>query len=231
VRARFGLPLGVTYAFMRWLHGPAAGVMVATQSLRDTLAQNGIGNLVDWTRGVDTTLFRPAAGQWNHPSPVFLYVGRIAVEKNLPAFLDLDLPGTKLVVGEGPQRAELMRRYPHAVFLGALPIHELVNCYRRADVFVFPSRTDTFGLVMLEAMACGTPVAAFPVRGPIDVITDRSAGVLDTDLRQAALAALHLDRAAVRRYAEQYSWERCTQQFLAGLVPVRTAGVIVGQPG
>ena len=231
VQARFGLPLGVTYSFMRWLHGPAAGVMVATPSLRSTLGRNGIGHLIDWSRGVDTELFRPAAGKWNYPSPVFLFVGRIAVEKNLPAFLDLDLPGTKLVVGEGPQRSELMRRYPGAVFTGAQPVGELVRSYQRADVFVFPSRTDTFGLVMLEAMACGTPVAAFPVRGPVDVITDARAGVLDGDLRRAALAALDLDRPAVRRFAEQYSWERCTQQFLAGLVPARDAGAVVGQPG
>jgi len=231
VRARFGLPLSVTYAFMRWLHGPAAGVMVATDSLRGSLRENGFRNLVDWSRGVDTSLFRPAAGGWQYAAPVFLYVGRLAVEKDVASFLELDLPGTKVVVGEGPQRIELIRRFPKAVFLGALPVQELVKCYQRADVFVFPSRTDTFGLVMLEAMACGTPVAAYPVRGPIDVITDRNAGVLDGDLRQAALAALHLDRGAVRRHAVQYSWERCTRQFLAALVPVRTAEVVVGQAG
>lgn len=228
VHARFGLPLSLTYAFMRWLHAPAAGVMVATASLRTTLADNGFRNLVDWSRGVDTELFKPAGGDWNHVSPVFLYVGRIAVEKNIAAFLELDLPGTKLVVGEGPQRGELMRRFPSAVFLGARPVAELVHCYQRADVFVFPSRTDTFGLVMLEAMACGTPVAAFPVRGPMDVISDPAAGVLDPDLRKAAMAALTCDRGAVRRYAEQYSWDRCTRQFLTQLVPVRTAGAILG---
>jgi glycosyltransferase involved in cell wall biosynthesis len=231
VQARFGIPLPVTYAFMRWMHRPAAGVMVATASLRDTLQQQGIERLVHWSRGVDIDLFRPIDGAWNYPRPVFLSVGRIAVEKNLPAFLSLDLPGTKLVVGEGPQRAELMRRFPDAVFLGGRPIEVLVHCYQRADVFVFPSRTDTFGLVMLEAMACGTPVAAYPVTGPRDVVTDPAAGVLDEELGTAAMAALRLDRTAVRRHAERYSWERCTAEFLTELVPARTAGVIVGQPG
>jgi glycosyltransferase involved in cell wall biosynthesis len=148
-------------------------------------------------------------------------VGRVAVEKNLPAFLGLDLPGTKLVVGDGPQRRELEKRFPDAVFVGMKTGVELASYFQSADVFVFPSRTDTFGLVLVEAMACGTPVAAFPVRGPIDVVTDPGAGVLDEDLGAAARAALRLDRGRVRRYAEQFSWEHCSRQFLANLVPAR----------
>lgn len=235
VQARFGLPLGVTYAFMRWLHGPAARVLVATESLRDTLAARGIGRLADWSRGVDTDLFRPAPDRSTDRgaprAPIFLYAGRIAVEKNLQAFLGLDLPGVKRVVGEGPQRRELMARFPEVVFTGALPLAELVRSYQQADVLVFPSRTDTFGLVMLEAMACGTPVAAFPVRGPIDVIRDPAAGCLDEDLRRAALAALELDRAAVRRHAQRYSWEHCTRQFIAQQVPLHGGSVLLDQPG
>jgi glycosyltransferase involved in cell wall biosynthesis len=154
---------------------------------------------------------------------VFLYVGRIAVEKNLPAFLGLALPGTKVVVGDGPQRAELQARYPDAVFLGAKTGRELASWYQRADVFVFPSRTDTFGLVMAEAIACGTPVAAYPVRGPVDVVAHGVSGILDEDLGSAAIAALALDRSRVHADARRFSWERCTAQFLANLAPARAA--------
>jgi glycosyltransferase involved in cell wall biosynthesis len=151
------------------------------------------------------------------------------VEKNLPGFLALDLPGTKLVVGDGPQRKSLEERFPEAVFVGAKTGIELASYYQRADVFVFPSRTDTFGLVLVEAMACGTPVAAFPVRGPIDVIKDPAAGVLDEDLGAAALAALALDREKVARYGERYSWEYCSRQFISSLVPARTQEASVAQ--
>jgi glycosyltransferase involved in cell wall biosynthesis len=221
VYARCRLPLGIGYAFMRWLHRPAAAVMVSTPAIRATLEARGFNNIVHWSRGVDTALFcpKPMPPQTPYRAPVFLYVGRIAVEKNLPAFLDLRLPGTKVLVGDGPQRAELQRRYPDALFLGARHGVELAACYQGADVFVFPSRTDTFGLVLLEAMACGTPVAAFPVRGPIDVVTDPRAGVLDENLAHAAMRALTLDRCAARQHAEQYSWERCTRQFLGHLTP------------
>ncbi|MBS0365086.1 MAG: glycosyltransferase family 1 protein [Proteobacteria bacterium] len=221
VQARTRLPLALTYALMRWMHGRAAATMVATPAIRALLESRGFRNIVPWSRGVDTAVFQPRPVERQFPGPVFMYVGRIAVEKNLPGFLDLDLPGTKVLVGDGPQRAELQRRYPQARFLGARHGVELADCYRQADVFVFPSRTDTFGLVLIEALACGVPVAALPVRGPIDVITDPRVGVLDEDLRCAALRALTLDRAAARRHAEQYSWERCTQQFLQNLIPVR----------
>jgi glycosyltransferase involved in cell wall biosynthesis len=231
IYARCRLPLGVGYAFMRWLHRPAAAVMVATTAIRQLLEARGFTNIVHWSRGVDTELFHPAPSQWQYTAPVFLYVGRVAVEKNLAAFLELQLPGTKVVVGDGPQRAELQRRFPKAVFLGARHGAELAACYQSADVFVFPSRTDTFGLVLLEAMACGTPVAAYPVRGPIDVVTDPRAGVLDEDLAKAAMRALLLNRADARRHAQQYSWERCTEQFLTHLVPAAGPQLAASQAG
>lgn len=230
VKPRFGVPLWVTYAWIRRFHAPSSAVLVATAAMRSMLEQRGFSNIADWSRGVDTELFQPAQNRSTDlRRPVFLYVGRVAVEKNLPAFLGLDLPGTKLVVGDGPQRKELERRFPTAVFVGAKHGEELVSYYQRADVFVFPSRTDTFGLVLAEAMACGTPVAAYPVRGPIDVVTDRCAGVLDNDLGAAALAALSLDRDKVRRYAERFSWEHSTRQFVSSLVPARAKEVGVVQ--
>lgn len=231
IQARIRLPLRVGYAAMRWLHGPASAVMVATPAIRQLLTDRGFRNVAHWSRGVDTQLFQPARTRLAFPGPIFLYVGRIAVEKNLPAFLELDLPGTKVLVGDGPQRAELERRYPQARFLGFKQGAELAACFQGADVFVFPSRTDTFGLVLIEAMACGTPVAAYPVRGPVDVVTDARAGVLDQDLRFAAMKALQLDRAAARRHAEQYSWSRCTQQFVGNLVPVRRAPLLAAATG
>jgi len=219
LRPRFGIPLAWTYAWLRRFHRPSSAVLVGTDTIRKMLEQRGFARVASWSRGVDLEAFHPRPGRFTeYLGPVFLYVGRIAVEKNLPAFLALDLPGTKLVVGDGPARAQLQKRYPEAVFVGMKTGAELVACYQRADVFVFPSRTDTFGLVLLEAMACGTPVAAFPVRGPIDVVKEPRAGILDEDLREAAMAALLLDREDVRSYAERYSWERCTRQFASHLV-------------
>ena len=222
VKPRFGLPLALTYAWMRRFHAPSSAILVATDAIKALLAKRGFTNIAEWSRGVDTELFVPEPGRFTDlRRPVFLYVGRVAVEKNLPAFLSLDLPGSKVVVGDGPQRAELEKRFPDAVFTGFKTGRELASYYQRADVFVFPSRTDTFGLVLAEAMACGTPVAAYPVRGPIDVVTDPQAGVLDADLQSAALRALELDRAKVRRFAERFSWEASTRQFLDRLVPAR----------
>ncbi len=223
VKPRFGVPLAWTYAWLRRFHAPSSAVLVATPAIAELLATHGFKNIADWSRGVDTELFRPGAQRFTElKRPVFLFVGRVAVEKNLPGFLGLDLPGTKVVVGDGPQRAELERRFPDAVFVGAKSGTELASYYQRADVFVFPSRTDTFGLVLAEAMACGTPVAAFPVRGPIDVVNDPHAGVLDNDLGGAAMAALTLDRERVHRYGARYSWEFCTHQFVSRLVPARS---------
>jgi glycosyltransferase involved in cell wall biosynthesis len=222
VRARLGIPLAWTYAWLRRFHRPSSAVLVGTRTIRGLLERQGFENVADWSRGVDLELFHPGAERFvDFARPVFTYVGRLAVEKDLPSFLRLDLPGTKVVVGDGPERSRLQRRFPNAVFVGSKSGAELASFYQRSDVFVFPSRTDTFGLVLLEAMACGTPVAAFPVRGPIDVVRDPSAGVLHEDLREAALQALLLDRDDVRRYAERFSWDRSARQFASHLVPAR----------
>ena len=222
VKPRFGVPLSWTYAWLRRFHGASSAVLVATNAIRELLEARGFRNIVHWSRGVDTSLYVPAENRSTDlRRPVFLYVGRVAVEKNIGAFLSLDLPGTKVVVGDGPQRAELEKRFPETVFTGFKTGTELASWYQRADVFVFPSRTDTFGLVLAEAMACGTPVAAYPVRGPIDVVTDPAAGVLDADLQSAAMRALELDRTRVRRFAERFSWEMSSRQFLDHLVPAR----------
>jgi glycosyltransferase involved in cell wall biosynthesis len=205
---------------MRWFHAPARTLMVATPELRRRLAERGFTNLGMWSRGVDTELFRPEPrAPIDVRRPVFAYVGRVAVEKNIEAFLALELPGTKWVVGDGPARAGLQARFRDATFFGMKTGEELAWYYRNADVFVFPSRTDTFGLVLLEAMASGTPVAAFPVTGPIDVVRHGVSGVLSHDLRAAALGALDLSRNDVRAHALQSSWARATAQFVANLHP------------
>lgn len=224
VEARFAVPARWGYALLRRFHNSACRVMVATQSVRDDLHARGFTNLVAWTRGVDTGLFHPdrapppeLAGA--PARPVYLYVGRVAVEKNIQAFLDLALPGTKLVVGDGPQLATLRKRYPAVRFVGYRTGEALAACYAAADVFVFPSRTDTFGLVILEALASGVPVAAFPVPGPLDVIDGTPVGVLDEDLGRAAAAALHLSREQCRAHALKYSWRATADLFLANLCP------------
>ena len=220
VHARCRLPLALSYAWLRRFHAPSRAVLCATPALRARLERRGFRNLVHWSRGVDTTRFAPAPREPRTAErPIFLYVGRLAVEKNLEAFLRLDLPGTKWVVGDGPARSGLERAFPRARYLGMQHGEALAHSYQQADVFVFPSRTDTFGLVLLEAMACGTPVAALPVTGPIDVVTDPAAGVLGADLRAAALAALKLDRRSVRALAMRYSWEAATRDFIANLNP------------
>ena len=224
LQARVSIPLSLTYAWLRWFHGASAGVMVATQSLRDELTQRGFKDVRSWSRGVDLQTFRPDPKEnWNLPRPIFAYVGRVAVEKNLPAFLKLDLPGTKLIVGDGPQRKALERDYPDAHFAGARFGANLAAAYAGADVFVFPSKTDTFGLVVLEALACGLPVAAYPVTGPMDILgeSQHPVGSLNEDLQKAALDAMHINRAACRPHAETYSWAACTQRFMDNLVPTR----------
>jgi glycosyltransferase involved in cell wall biosynthesis len=224
--ARTRLPTWLSYAWLRRFHNAGHGLMVATESLRQELAERGFRHLRAWSRGVDLAHFEmePREAWPDLPRPVFLYVGRVAVEKNIGAFLDLDLPGSKVVVGDGPQLAALKRQYPGVHFVGAKHGAELSRAYAGADVMMFPSLTDTFGLVMLESLACGTPVAAFPVTGPKDVLRGGGAavGCVDADLRVAALAALaHGDRAACRAYAETYSWRACAERFISNLVPIK----------
>ncbi len=216
LRARLPFPLRASYALIRWFHRPATACLVGTPYLKACLVERGFTNTEVWTKGVDTTLFNPAKRTaLPYPGPVFLYVGRVAVEKNIEAFLRLDLPGTKLVVGDGPMFKALKAAYPAVTFLGALHGEELAHYFASADAFVFPSRTDTFGLVLLEALASGTPVAAYPVTGPIDVIGKAPVGVLDSDLRTAALGALDTPRAFCRTYAEGYSWAKSADQFMS----------------
>ncbi len=219
VASRFPVPLSVSYAHLRRFHGAAARTMVATPTLQQQLEARGFRNLVRWTRGVDVELFRPASKTFlNLPRPIAVYLGRVAVEKNIDAFLSMPWQGTKLVIGDGPARPGLESRFPDSVFVGYKFGEELARHVAAADVFVFPSRTDTFGLVLLEAMACGVPIAAFPVTGPIDVVRNGVTGILSEDLGSAALAALTLDPAECRDYALRHTWEAATQQFLGNLV-------------
>jgi len=219
---RLPIPEQWTYALLRRHHGRAQRTLVATEQLRRDLAARDFANVVLWSRGVDTDLFHPLGRHHLRlPRPVLVYAGRVAVEKNLDAFLGLGVEGTKIVIGDGPDRALLARRYPDARFLGYRFGADLARCLSSADVFVFPSRTDTFGLVMLEAMACGTPVAAFPVVGPIDVVEPGVTGILDEDLGAAALAALALDRERCRRAAQRWTWERASAEFLSHLARAR----------
>jgi glycosyltransferase involved in cell wall biosynthesis len=215
VSARLPIPEAWSYAVLRRFHAAATVTMVSTQSLMWDLSARGFKNLGMWTRGVDTELFRPdRAVPLDFPRPIFVTVGRVAVEKNLEAFLSLDLPGTKVVIGRGPEEAELQRRFPDAKFLGPLADETLAGHLAASDVFVFPSRTDTFGVVQLEALACGVPVAAFPVTGPRDVIGNQPIGALNEDLRSACLAALDVSRETCRVFALQQSWEISARQFI-----------------
>lgn len=228
VSARLPLPLAAGYAYMRWFHKPSGRLMVATPTMRDELSQHGFRNITAWSRGVDTEQFHPKRDDEpdvfaDLPRPIFLSVGRVAVEKNIEAFLGLDLPGSKVVVGDGPQKEELEAKYPDVRFTGAKFGDELAAHFACADVFVFPSLTDTFGLVILEAMAAGTPVAAYPAPGPIDIIPNSGAGVLASSategLREACLEALKLDRKRVRQFAEGFSWRACAEDFVRNLQP------------
>lgn len=221
--ARTRLPVRWFHAAMRHFHAPSSGVMVPARAVHDELAAYGYRNLRHWSHGVDSDLFQPGPKDYldaeGLPRPIFMYVGRVTIDKNLPAFLDLNLPGSKVVVGSGPARRDLMRRYPDAFFRIAGET-ELPRYYNAADAFVFPSRTDTFGLVMLEALACGVPVAAFPVTGPLDVIGSSGAGCLSEDLRAAALAALDVPAELCRARALELSWDAVADQFLDYLVPI-----------
>ncbi|WP_173977877.1 glycosyltransferase family 1 protein [Magnetospirillum sp. UT-4] len=221
VRARTGVPLAWPYALVRRFHAPSAAVMCPSPSVYRELGEWGFVNRAEWSHGVDTRTFRPQPKDFvDLPRPLFMYVGRVAVEKNLPAFLSLDLPGSRMVVGDGPARAPLMRRFPHVHWRIANGDEELSRYFAAADCFVFPSLTDTFGLVMLEALASGVPVAAYPVPGPADVVGDAPVGVLGHDLGAAALAALTVDPAACRDHAARFSWEAVARQFLGLLRPI-----------
>ena len=222
LQARTGLPPRMAWAMMRRFHNAGVGTLAATPSLQTELVQRGFRRVMPWTRGVDLALFSPGPSDdfAGLTRPIFLNAGRVSVEKNIQAFLDLDLPGTKVVVGDGPQRAELEAKYPAVHFAGWRMGEGLASAYRAADVFVFPSRTDTFGLVLLEAMACGTPAAAYPVMGPLDVVGDSPGGALSTDLRAACLRALDCDRAAARTHAELFSWQSCAAAFRTQLAPL-----------
>jgi len=231
VAARLPVPEDWCYGLQRRFHNGSAGTFVATPSLAAELKGRGFERLMLWSRGVDTELFKPRNVRLFGEPPVFLYVGRIAVEKNIKAFLDLDLPGRKVLVGGGPQAAELQRRYPDALFTGPREGEALAEAYASADVFVFPSLTDTFGLVLLEALAAGVPVAAYPVNGPLDVITDPRAGVLGSDLKGAALRALDLDRGAARAHALRFSWENSARQFIENVLAAHNLGLPAKRAG
>ena len=219
LRARFPLPEACSYAMLRAFHGRASRTMVGTKEVRRELRRNGLRNLVEWSRGVDTELFRPRSGSaLPYPGPILVYVGRVAVEKSVEDFCRARVAGTKLVIGGGPQLEELKARHPSVHFLGFRYGEELATLLAGADCFVFPSRTDTFGLVMLEAMASGLPIAAYPVTGPIDVVREGVTGCLREDLAAAIEGALELDRSACRAQALEYRWENATRQFQGNLV-------------
>jgi len=227
VHAMFGVPERWVYGFLRGFHGAATRVLSPTPEVDRELAQIGLTNVERWTRGVDVDVFRPVSEESplvaDTARPRFLYVGRVSIEKNIEAFLELDLPGTRVVAGQGPALLRLQKRFPDARFLGILSREQLALLYSSVDVFVFPSRTDTFGLVMLEALACGTPVAAFPVQGPLDVVGDSDAACLSNDLRSAALHALRIPRERCRAHAQRYSWRAATEQFIALQTPAPSA--------
>jgi len=226
IKARFPfIPMSWSYRFVRGFHNAGGRTMVTTPSMVAFLSQRGFTKLAAWARGVDTVLFNPdkASAPDNVyaelPRPIWVNVGRVAVEKNLKAFLDLDLPGSKVIVGDGPQLAELKKQYPNVTFTGAKFETELARHFADADIFVFPSKTDTFGLVIIEAMASGLPVAAYPVSGPIDIIPDSDAGIVDEDLKTACLSALELNPEDAIAHAGKYSWEAVTDVFFDLLTP------------
>lgn len=222
IRLRAPIPVDWTYGFLRRFHAPAQKTLVRTKTQKKELGERGFEHLKVWPGAVDTDLFQPRGKEaLSLPRPISMFVGRVAVEKGIPDFLDLDLPGTKVVVGGGPDLDKLKEKYPDAVFTGPKFGEELAGILSAADVFVFPSRTDTFGLVMLEAMACGVPVAAFPVPGPQDVVTDGSTGALDEDLEAAFHRALKLDPDACIEFALDNNWDRSTDRFLSQQTPIR----------
>lgn len=226
IARRTGIPAALFWLYIRWFHNPAKRVLVSTESVRAELRSHGISHVAHWGRGVDLTQFTPdtpAPKIYAHlPRPIHLYVGRVAVEKNVEAFLASEIKGSKVIVGDGPARERLQARYPDAHFLGTMNGRALAGAYAGADVFVFPSLTDTFGLVMIEALACGTPVAAYPVSGPIDIVAD-NVGALAGDLESAIALALTRDSAVCAAYGRTFTWSASAQQFIAALSPVAFA--------
>lgn len=222
VRLRLPVPLNLTYSLLKWFHAKSAAVMVSTEALKAELQSRGFSNLVIWPPGVDTNVFCPRQKSLlSDTRPLFINVGRVAVEKNIEAFLRLDLPGTKYIVGDGPDLEKLEQKYPSARFVGAKFGAELAGYYAAADVFVFPSKTDTFGLVMLEALACGTPIAAYPARGPIDVVEHGVTGYLSEELNEAVMKALRIDPLICREHALTWSWEESARHFVSNLASAR----------
>lgn len=220
VRLRAPIPENWTWRVLRWFHDAAARTLVPTRTQQEELSARGFHSPVVWGRGVDTELFHPSRRTaLPGPGPHLVYLGRVAVEKNIEAFLRLDSPGTRWVIGGGPALDAFRAAWPGVNFLGPKYGVELATLLASGDVFVFPSRTDTFGIVLLEAMACGLPVAAYPVPGPRDVVRHGETGILDEDLAAAVERALHLDRGACRRQALEHTWERATEEFYAHLVP------------
>jgi glycosyltransferase involved in cell wall biosynthesis len=217
---QFGFPQSISYAYIKWFHSKSEKVMVNTLSLKTFLEEKGFTNIAMWSRGVDTTLFYPRPKIKNYEGPVWLNVGRVSKEKNLDAFLSLDLPGTKVIVGDGPYKKELEEKYPNTIFLGKLEGEDLAQAYNEADVFVFPSKTDTFGLVIIEALQSGKPVAGYPVTGPIDIITNGVNGFVSDNLKDACLDCLSLQQENIIQSAKQYTWKYCTKQFLDNLIPM-----------
>jgi glycosyltransferase involved in cell wall biosynthesis len=225
LRARFPIPIRTSYWVLRKFHGAGTRCMVSTPTLRQELGARGFKNLATWRRGVDTEIFKPRPKDFlSLPRPIAAYVGRVAIEKNIDAFMQMPWGGSKIVIGDGPERARLEAQYRDVVFAGYKFEEDLARHLAAADVMVFPSRTDTFGLVNLEAMACGVPVAAYPVTGPIDVISDGVTGVLDEDLGRAALRALTLDPAACRQHALKSGWDASTREFEGNLVLCKSTG-------
>jgi glycosyltransferase involved in cell wall biosynthesis len=222
IQLRFRIPSRWSFAMLRWFHSAASNVLISSVPLREELESRGFARTVLWPRGVDAERFRMHGKMFlSATRPVFMYVGRVAVEKSIEDFLKLELPGTKFVVGDGPELNRLRADYPDVQFVGAKTGMELARHYAAADVFVFPSRTDTFGVVMLEAMASGVPVAAYPVRGPIDIVQNGKTGFLDEDLQKAALQALELDPNRCREFALQFSWPNSAKYFIKNLVKAR----------
>lgn len=213
IQKRFGFGLDVTYSYLKWFHKPSNQVLVTSQSMNEELTNKGFTNLVNWPRGVNRSLFKDTGTPLNKQL-VIIYVGRVSIEKNIEAFLDLKLSAHKIVVGDGPEKERLEKLYPEVTWLGALTGKDLVNAYNSANVFVFPSKSDTYGIVNLEANACGLPIAAYPVTGPIDIVVQGKNGYLDNNLELAVLKCVRIDKKDIKTISKRHTWENCANIFL-----------------